>query len=324
MKIAVIGTSWITEKFIAGVRYNGLAEICGVYSRTEAKGREFAEKLNIQNVYTSLEALAASDMDAVYIASPNSLHYSQSKLMLEHGKHVICEKPATTTENEMRELLALAHKNNLIYTEAIMSMYVPAFDILKEQIAKIGNIRTANIVYCQLSSKYPAFLEGKNPNIFNPEFHTGCLADIGVYNVFLAAGLFGMPDDIISKSTFLSSGADSQGTAVLVYTDKTVNLVYSKVGQSYSPSEFIGDKGTVSVNAVSQLTGIDFVDKNGRINIVDYNIGRDEIMSHEANFFIRGCNGDTKAIKKINSVNEIALFVRKISDEIRKQNNFPF
>ncbi len=324
MKIAVIGTSWITEKFIAGVRFNGLAKIGGVYSRTEAKGREFAEKLNIQNVYTSLDALAVSDMDAVYIASPNSLHYSQTKLMLEHGKHVICEKPATTTEDEMRELLALADKNNLIYTEAIMSMYVPAFDILKEQIAKIGNIRTANIVYCQLSSKYPAFLEGQNPNIFNPEFHTGCLADIGVYNVFLAAGLFGLPEKIISKSTFLTSGADSQGTAVLVYPDKTVNLVYSKVGQSFSPSEFIGDTATVSVNAVSQLTGIDFIDKNGRTNIVDYNIARDEIMSYEADCFIMGCNGDTKAKEKIKSVNKTALEVRRISDEIRKQNNFPF
>ena len=325
MKIAVIGTSWITEKFLSAALSTGKITLEAMCSRSIEKGRAFADRIGAEKVYTSpAELVKDSEVESVYIASPNSFHYSQSKLCIENGKNVICEKPATDTEHEMSELISLARENGVIYTEAIMSMYVPAFDTLKKEIADIGKIRTVNLIYCQLSSKYPAYLRGENPNIFNPEFHTGCLADIGVYNVFLAAGLFGMPDKIMSHATFLDSGADAEGTAVLSYDDMTVNLVYSQVGQSYSPSEIIGDKGNVSVNAVSQLTGIDRISKNGRQNIIPYEISRDEIMRAEASVFADAVNGDNKAKAKIESVNETALSVRRICDIIRQQNGFLF
>lgn len=325
MKIAVIGTSWITEKFLSAAISTGKITLEAVCSRSAEKGRALASRFGAEKVYASpAELVRDAEIKGVYIASPNSLHYSQSKLCIENGKNVICEKPATDTEQEMSELISLAKKHGVIYTEAIMSMFVPAFDILKKDISEIGRIRTVNLIYCQLSSKYPAYLRGENPNIFNPEFHTGCLADIGVYNVFLAAGLFGMPDKIMSHATFLDSGADAEGTAVLSYGDMTVNLVYSKVGQSYSPSEIIGDKGNISLNSVSQLTGIDRVSENGRQNIVPYEISRDEIMGAEASAFADAVNGNDKAKAKIKSVNATALNVRRICDIIRQQNGFSF
>lgn len=325
MKIAVIGTSWITDKFLSAALKTNKYSLEAVFSRSEEKGIQFGEKYGTHKVYTSLEALGAdTDIKSVYIASPNSLHFEQSRFLLKCGKNIICEKPAATTYNEEKELTELAERCGRIRTEAIMSMYVPAFEKLKEAIRNIGRIRTANIVYCQLSSKYPAYIRGENPNIFNPAFHTGCLADIGVYNVFLATGLFGSPNAIMSHSTFLESGADAEGTAILNYGDMTVNLVYSKVGQSYSPSEIIGDEGTVSINSVSQLTGIDIIKDGIRTNIVPYGLTRDEVMGAEASVFADAVSGDKKAIEKVRSVNEISLKVRRICDEIRKQNDFPF
>lgn len=325
MKTGVIGTSWITEKFLSAAVSTNKTVPYAVYSRTREKGEALANKFGIEKVYTSLDAfLEDGEIESVYIASPNSLHFEQSKKCIEHGKNVICEKPAADTEDEMRTLAALAKKNGVIYTEAIMSMYVPAFETLKKEISNIGKIRTCNFVYCQLSSKYPAYLRGENPNIFNPEFHTGCLADIGVYNVFLAAGLFGMPDKIVSRATFLESGADAEGTVILSYGDMTVNLIHSKVGQSYSPSEIIGDEGTVSISAVSQLTGIDRVSKDGRQNVVPYDLSRDEVMGAEASVFADAVNGNPAAVSKIEEVNNIAFIVRRICDTVRRQNGFSF
>ena len=325
MKTAIIGTSWITEKFISAAEKTEKYTFEAVCSRTAEKGTAFAQKYGIKKLYTSAEALAADkSVESVYIASPNVCHYPQSKYLLLHGKNVICEKPASTKESEMAELTEIAEKNGLVYTEAIMSMYVPAFDRLKETLTEIGSIKTCNFVFCQLSSKYPAYVRGENPNIFNPRLHTGCLADIGVYNVFLSAGLFGMPQRIVSHSSFLESGADGFGTAILDYGDKTVNLVYSKVGQSYSPSEIIGDNGTVSVASVSQLTGIKVI-RDGKTQItVPHDLSRDEVMGAEASVFADAVNGNADAVKKVNEVNGVALTVRRICDVIRKQNGFPF
>ena len=75
IRFAVIGTNWITEEFIHAARETGEFDLTAVYSRTEEKAAEFAEKFEVSHIYTSLETLAQSkEFDAVYIASPNSLH----------------------------------------------------------------------------------------------------------------------------------------------------------------------------------------------------------------------------------------------------------
>ena len=323
MKFGSIGTSWICASFLSAAAKQSGLEYTAAYSRTRETGEAFASQNGAASVFTDLEEMAASDLiDAVYIASPNKFHYAQSKLFLEHGKHVLCEKPLTTTPEEELELITLAEQKHLVYTEAIMSIHTPAFRILREAMQTIGAVRTANFVFCQLSSKYPAYLSGRNPNIFNPAMHTGCLMDIGVYNVYLAAALFGKPDKILSDAVFLPSGADASGSAILKYGDMTATLIYSKVGQNYAPSEIIGDKGTIQIGSVSQLTGIDLVTKDKRVNLVSGEISRDEIMGAEAAFFrdtvLNGYNDAYRFAK------DTSLLVREITDEIRRQNGFPF
>ena len=134
MKYGVIGTGWIAKSFIDGARMLTQADFTAVYSRTEESGCRFAAENEIPKVYTSLEEFAKGDFDAVYIASPNRLHYEQSKLMLQSGKHVICEKPITVEPEELEELQTLAKKNGLIYIEAIMYMFNPARELLKDAI----------------------------------------------------------------------------------------------------------------------------------------------------------------------------------------------
>ncbi len=325
MKYATIGTSWITEKFISSANTVENMVLSAVHSRNEDKAAEFAQKHGCETFFTNIEKMAQSDLfEAVYIASPNVCHYEQSKLFLMNGKNVICEKPATTTKEQMEELIALAEEKNLVYCEAIMTIHTDGFEIIKDNLSRIGNVRSAHFDFYQLSSKYPLYTEGKNPNIFNPGMHTGCLMDIGVYNLYLCAGLFGRPEKIISDTVFLDNRCDAAGTAIFRYNDKSVTLNYSKVGQTYSHSEIIGDTGTILIESVSQLTGTYFRHKDEAECLVPDEVSRDEIMSGEIGFFKRMCESKNFSDEQYVFAKETALTVRDACDIIRKDNSFIF
>ena len=123
MRYGTIGTSWITEAFIAGAAIAGGMELTAVFSRSRETGQGFAARHGNPRVFTDLQQMAESDcIDAVYIASPNALHFIQSKLFLEHGKHVICEKPITVTPAQYCEAASIADRKRLIYMEAIKNL----------------------------------------------------------------------------------------------------------------------------------------------------------------------------------------------------------
>lgn len=285
MRYGIIGTGWIAESFIEGARKIAGADIAAVYSRTAEKGSEFAEKNKIEKVYTSLEEFSKGDFEAVYIASPNRLHYSQSKAMLEAGKHVICEKPITVEPEELEELQQLAAAKHLIYMEAIMYMHNPGREIFRDAINKIGKISSAHFDFSQLSSKYPAYKSGSLPNIFNPKLATGCLMDLGIYCVYPAVDIWGMPDKLTAAASFMESGADGSGAASLVYNDKVITFTYSKLGQDYSGSAVFGDEGTVTVESISKMTFINEYGNNGDKQELLGDVEKYVLMGNEAKEF---------------------------------------
>ncbi len=249
---AIIGTGWIAKAFADGMKIASGNLPYAVYSRTEEKGRKFASSVGAEKVFTDLEKMAScQEIDAVYIASPNAFHYAQSKLFLEHGKHVICEKTITVEPEEFEELFSLAKSKNLVYMEAIMMMHFPNRFVIKKALERLGKITTARIDFSQLSSKYPALKRGELPNIFNPEMATGSLMDLGVYNVYFALYYFGVPERVTSTAFMLPTGVDGAGTAVLYYPDKQVTLTYSKLGQSRTGTEIYGDEGTLFIEVGS-------------------------------------------------------------------------
>ena len=153
LQFGTIGSGWICDEYIHGAKDSGLWELTAVYSRTRERAEEYAKKHGAAHAFTSVEELALSDaVDAVYIASPNSLHFQQSKLLLEHGKHVICEKPLCAQGEKVRQLQAIAREHGVIFLEAIMYLHLPQRKILDEALTKIGAIRMAKIDFCQRSS----------------------------------------------------------------------------------------------------------------------------------------------------------------------------
>lgn len=282
IKYSVIGTSWITNSFIEGAKTVEGLVLDGVYSRSEEKGKAFCQAVGAQRVFNSIEEVADSDTDFVYVASPNVCHYEQCKFLLENKKSVICEKPIAITSEEFSKLFFLAEENNVRYFEAIMYMHTPLRYSLKQAIQEIGNISSAHFDYSQLSSKYDALLAGSLPNIFNPKMKTGALNDLGIYCVYPAIDLFGEPQNVVALQNFLFTGADGSGSAILNYKDKIVTLTYSKTAEGRAPSQILGDNGAVTIDSVSQLRGINCYDKKG--NVVDTLGVEDKItlMANEA------------------------------------------
>lgn len=322
MKYGVIGTGWIAKSFIDGARMLTQADFTAVYSRTEESGGRFAAENEIPKVYTSLEEFAKGDFDAVYIASPNRLHYEQSKLMLQSGKHVICEKPITVEPEELEELQTLAKKNGLIYIEAIMYMFNPARELLKDAISKIGKITSVHFDFSQLSSKYPAYVRGELPNIFNPALATGCLMDLGIYCVYPALDLFGIPQKTTACAHFMESGADGSGNAALLYSDKLVNFTYSKLGQDRLGSQIFGDEGTITIESISKLTNMKLIAKNGDTQEIIGDVAKEKLMGYEAVGFEKFIANPDDPYYTVTS--ERALQVSRLIKEIRALSGIKF
>ena len=146
MNIGILSTSSIAPRFIAAVREEGSFQITALSSRSLEKAREKADAWQIPTAYGSHEELLAdADVDIVYISTVNSAHYCYAKAALLAGKHVICEKPCTTTEAQTRELFALAKERKLFLMEAQKMLFLPAVQAVKEAIdsGKLGAVRMA-------------------------------------------------------------------------------------------------------------------------------------------------------------------------------------
>lgn len=326
IKYATVGTSWITESFIRGCRLLGdKFNLAGVYSRDLDKGKGFGQKFGCDTVFTDLRELAQSQtIDAVYIASPNVFHYSQSKLMLNAGKHVICEKPITVTPNELEELQSLAKAKGVVYMEALMARHLPAWETVQNAIKHLGRISHARFDFSQRSSKYDGLTAGIHQNIFDPKMAAGALMDLGIYCIYPALGWFGKPDSIYSYCRKLSTGIDGEGGAILRFDELTAELCWSKTGESRIGSEIIGDNGTLVIPSVSKLTNIKLIRKDGTEEQITNESEKPELMSYEATDFYKYITQRDRYGDDLNSANRLALAVSKAMYEIRRQSGIVF
>ncbi len=317
IKYATIGTSLITQQFIEGTKLNDAMQLCAVYSRDRKNGESFSAERGNVPVFCSLEELASSDVDAVYVASPNKFHFDQAKILLNAGKHVICEKSVSAHPEEVEELVTLAEKNGLIFIEALMFMHFPQRHILEEAIGRTGILRHASINFCQRSSRYDAFMRGELPNIFNPECETGALLDLGVYCIYPAIYFFGEPSSVSASSCLLSSGVDGTGSVILGYNGFTVSLNYSKLCQGLAPSQFVGDAGCVTVDSISQLDNIVFRANKSEPELLFTSEPKPKLMSYEAYDFASYINEPEKYRKEYERCTSVMLSVSRIMYDIR-------
>ncbi|MDR2217600.1 MAG: Gfo/Idh/MocA family oxidoreductase [Yokenella regensburgei] len=265
IRFAVIGTNWITRQFVDAAHETGKYKLTAVYSRSLEQAQVFANDYLVEHLFTSLDEMAQSDaIDAVYIASPNSLHFPQTCLFLRHQKHVICEKPLASNLREAEAAIALAKENQVVLFEAFKTASLPNFLTLQQSLSKVGPLRKAFINYCQYSSRYQRYLDGENPNTFNPTFSNGSIMDIGFYCLASAVALWGEPKAIQASACLLESGVDAHGTVVLNYGDFDVTLHHSKVSDSLQASEIQGEAGSLVIEKISECQKVCFIPRGGK------------------------------------------------------------
>lgn len=275
MKIATIGTGFIVERFLDAVKQVEGVECYGVYSRTEEKARTLAAQFNVAATFTDMEVMLEDEnYDTVYVASPNSLHYDYVKQALEKGKHVICEKPFTSTLRELEELIALSKKKGVFLFEAITTIHLPHFKVIQEKLGEIGNLKVAQSNYSQYSSRYDKLKAGETPNVFNLEFSGGALSDLNIYNLHFMIGLFGGPEEISYVPNKHENGVDTSGISVLDYDGFFATCVGSKdtTGENFVLLQ--GDAGYIHVKGAANT--IDKVEIHTGEGVETIDLGQNE------------------------------------------------
>lgn len=317
VRFGIIGTNWITERFIQAANEIEDFALTAVYSRTEERAKEFAAKFNVSTTFTDLESMAMSDeIDAVYIASPNSFHAQQAIICMNHGKHVLCEKPMASNAVEVQEMIKAAKANNVLLMEALKTTLLPNFKGIRDHLHKIGTVRRYAASYCQYSSRYDAYKEGTVLNAFNPAFSNGSLMDIGVYCIYPMVVLFGKPHTVKAAGMLLDSGADGEGSILFQYEEKDAVVMYSKITNSYLPAEIQGEDGSIIIDKIHTPEKVEIRYKDGSVeDITRPQTGN--AMYYEAKEFIELIqNGNFES-----SINSYAnsLITAELMDEARKQ-----
>lgn len=313
----MIGTNWITERFIEGAQKDESFTLGAVYSRTEEKAVEFAQKYQVVNTYTDLEQMAKSSViDAVYIASPNSFHKEQAILMMKNGKHVICEKPLASNFEEVKEMIEVAEENDVLLMEALKTTVLPNFLTIKENLHKIGPVRRYFASYCQYSSRYDAYKQGTILNAFKPTFSNGALMDIGIYCIYPLVALFGPPKDIKAIGHRLDSGVDGEGSLLLKYDQMDAVVMYSKITDSNVQSEIQGEEGNIVIDKIHTPEKVEIHYRDGRIEDIS-KPQETESMYYEAKEFIQAIKEKQKQVEY--NKHEYSLQTASILEQARKQ-----
>jgi predicted dehydrogenase len=197
---------------MAGAKASSRVEVTAIASRDPERGREFAAAHGIGRACSYDELLADREVDAVYVALPNSLHAGWSIAAARAGKHVLCEKPLALDEGEAREMFAAADAGGVILLEGFPYMFQPQTVEIERMVAS-GEIGTVQTMYAGFG-----FTVGEPGNIrLDPTLGGGALMDAGCYPVSFARQIFGSRPVHVSAVGRWHGGVDITVAATLQY-----------------------------------------------------------------------------------------------------------
>ena len=244
MKWGILATGTIARKFAQTISRMDGETLCAVGSRDAARAHAFQSEFGVPSAYDSYEGLAADPaVDAVYIATPNTLHYDNCALCLRHGKHVLCEKPFTVNPDQARELYALAAERGLFIMEALWTRMLPMYARLRSVIDSgvIGSLR-------RITVQYGFIAEGaRKARKFNSALGGGALLDIGIYNLGFLQLVAGNPDGISTEEVHINEyGTDDYSRLRLTYPGGAEAKSVQTIGAALDRrATIVGTKGEI-------------------------------------------------------------------------------
>jgi predicted dehydrogenase len=291
IKFGIIGTNWITQQYVDAAHATNEWQLVAVYSRTVEKAKSFGEKNGATKFYDQIEDLVNdAEIDAVYIASPNSLHFKQAQQVVEADKVAVVEKPIVANPSEWEELYqSLKNHPKARLFEAARHLHEHNFQAIQKQVNEMELIQGATLTYAKYSSRYDSYLEGNEPNIFSLKFAGGALQDLGVYLAYDAVAWFGMPEEVAYFAQKIRTGVDGKGVAILRYPEFDVTLNIGKNVNSELQSEIYGIKDSIVMDNAAELNQVEYIDSEGKRTLISEK-PEDNPMIAEATDFARIIN----------------------------------
>ncbi|BCJ96508.1 NAD(P)-dependent oxidoreductase [Anaerocolumna cellulosilytica] len=319
MRVGIAGAGGIVPDFLNAAGYipeMEIVAICGT-ERSKDKLNQLATRYQIERIYTNYQfMLNDAEVEVIYVAVPNHLHYEFAKLALQNKKHVIMEKPFASCYEEAVELTKLAKDNQLYLFEAISNQYFPNYEKVKDLLPELGDIKIVEMNYSQYSRRYDAFKAGEILPVFNPKMSGGALMDINVYNIHFILGLFGEPVKVQYFAN-LEKGVDTSGILLLMYPSFQCAAIGAKDCKAPLCINIQGDKGYIHSNSPAN-TFSDFIHGSNSGGETKYNLHNsrerlyDELKAFTDMYQKKDYEKNCKQLKH-------SLQVMAILDEARRQ-----
>ncbi|WP_264564638.1 Gfo/Idh/MocA family protein [Flavobacterium sp. N3904] len=246
IKWGIVGLGHIAEQFAAELQLVESAELCAVASRNLDKALGFANRFECQKAYGSYDELFQdASIDILYIATPHDSHAALTIKALQNNKHVLCEKPIALHYQDAFQMIDTAKQYNKFFMEAFWTRFNPSVReaLLHVQNGLIGEVKYVNADFAFAVKN----LEGNR--MTDIKLGGGSLMDVGVYPLFLAYLILGIPKEIVAKSNFHSSGADLQTSIILQYESAQAILHSSFLSSSNLKASISGTEGRINLNS---------------------------------------------------------------------------
>ncbi len=210
----IIGPGKIAHKFAKALAIVEDAKLFAVASRSIERATKFKKEYGATHAYNSYQDLLQNpNIDIVYIATTNNLHFEHAKLCLEHKKACLVEKPFTLKSTELKELVTLAKKNNVFLMEALWTRFLPSIYTVEKEFTKSS---IGEITRIEADFGFKVSFD-KNSRLFSPDLGGGALWDIGIYPVFFALHFLGKPENIQVNAELTNEGVDIDEEIIFTY-----------------------------------------------------------------------------------------------------------
>ncbi len=265
-KIGMIGTGFITEDFIASTKLVDDATAYAIVSRSIETAEAFKAKHQLELAYDDYaQMLANQDINVIYIASPNGLHFDHAKAAILAGKHCLIEKPIALLPEQIGELYELAKKQQVFIMEAYVSLTYNTFNKVAEWIDDLGEIGKVDLHLDQQTRHFNDYLDGKYLNVFDNKMGGGALRDLGPYTLYPLVSWFGNPMQSHYFSTKNETGADETTLVLCHYETFSATVHVSKMLTDKRPNIISGDNGYIEIDHINEMRSIKLFDPKGNL-----------------------------------------------------------
>ena len=243
----IIGLGNIAQKFAKDLSLINDAALMAVASRSIQKALAFKDEFKVPTAFDSYEALfKCEEVEVVYIALPHTEHLKWSIKAMENGKHVLCEKPLGVNLGQVQQMINASKKHNVFLMEALWSRFIPAIQNAKELVEE-GEI--GNIGYMHADFAFFGLDRSREGRLLNPALAGGSLLDIGIYPVFLAYLMLGIPDKIEASAKYIETGAEIQIAMQFTYPAAHALLFSGLSSNSSMEASISGSDGTIVIHS---------------------------------------------------------------------------